>query len=75
MKNKGLIIGGIVLATILIMVAVFMPTNKEDKEESKTENLLGIDYSKKGNEITMDQYGNNKSSSSNGNKRLWNSSF
>ena len=56
MKNKGLIIGGIILVVVLIIVAVFMPTSKKEEETSSKDKLLGIDYSKKGNELSMDNY-------------------
>ena len=56
MKNKGFLIGGIVLVVVLILVAVFMPTDKEEKKENKKEELLGIDYSKEGHELSMDKY-------------------
>ena len=56
MKNKGFLIGGIVLVAVLILVAVFMPTDKEEKKENKKEELLGIDYSKEGHELSMDKY-------------------
>ena len=56
MKNKGLIIGGIILVAVLIIVAVFMPTEKKETDNTKKEELLGIDYSKEGHEIQMDKY-------------------
>ena len=58
MKNKGLLIGGIALVVVLIIVAVFLPTSKDNKGKDTTskEKLLGIDYTQKGNELSMDKY-------------------
>lgn len=49
MKNKLLIIIGILVVVVLFVVAMLIP-QKEDKIE---ENLLGIDYNIQGNETTL----------------------
>ena len=49
MKNKTLIIGGVLLIAILLIVA----TSISPKEEKIKENLLGIDYKIDGNETKL----------------------
>ena len=49
MNKKVLIIGGVVLAVILLIVA----TSISPKEENVKENLLGIDYKVEGNETKL----------------------
>lgn len=49
MKNKTLIIGGVLLIVILLIVA----TSISPKEEKIKENLLGIDYKIDGNETKL----------------------
>lgn len=52
MKNKGLMILGIVLVVGLLIVAMVIPT-KEQKGEKRKVDLLGIDYNVEGNETSL----------------------
>lgn len=52
MKNKGLMILGIVLVVGLLIVAMVIPT-KEQKREKRKVDLLGIDYNVEGNETSL----------------------
>ena len=49
MKNKGIIIGGIILVVVVLLIAVSIP----QKEEEVNEDLLGIKYNVDGNETSL----------------------
>ncbi len=55
MKNKGLIVCGILVIIGLVMVALFLPEAKNKKKNVK-EKLLGIDYNVEGNDVSLNQY-------------------
>ena len=59
MKNKGLIVCGILVIIGLVMVALFLPEAKNKKKNVK-EKLLGIDYNVEGNDVSLNQYNTEK---------------